>query len=228
MSQAGGSSFGLLAGAEERAEAEPLLYSFSHGARGDLSSLAKKRPSCGLGGNSAQEEAGLREGCPAQWGRSFAWSPCPPSQHFPKCPADSPSSWPTAWLFGADSAGPPASCHLSASRALFEEGLCPCDCGQIPAPGCSPQRQPQALVRALGLGPRPRMSSQAAALWVLAAACSFLIEKIKLKLCPVAQHPEEVLWPFLCPACSQSRCRVPPFPHQDHREHGRGCCCRLS
>lgn len=43
-----------------------------------------------------------------------------------------PSSWPTARLFGADSAALPTSCHLSASRALFEEGLCPSNCGQIP------------------------------------------------------------------------------------------------
>lgn len=45
VSQAGGGSFGVLAGAEEGAKAEPLLYSSSSlGARGHLRSLAKQHP----------------------------------------------------------------------------------------------------------------------------------------------------------------------------------------
>lgn len=122
-------------------------------------------------------------------GNELCRSPCPPSQHSPKCA----SSWCLELI--CDPAHPPASCHLSASQVLSKEGLCPWDCGQTPAPGCCTREAAAGSGAGTGARCLTAHRSRQGLCWCW-PLCVVLLSR------PTAQHPEEVLWPFLCPAHS--------------------------
>lgn len=154
-------------------------------------------------------------------GKSFAGSPCPPSQRFPKFPASSSCSWATP-----DYTEPIQQVHLP--RATFVH--------------------PKSLFRPMGLQPEPKsrpshprgtcghwrgsravpvlvVAAAAVALWVL-LLCVVLLS-IPLKL-PHGSASRGGFVTFPPPSHSSSHPQVPPS-HTTHRSPDTAaCCCRLS
>lgn len=146
VSQVGGGSFGLPAGAKERVKAEPLLYSFSHRCSEPIGHgvtsgawVRKLRLWLGVGFSTGFSHGG-------GWfkGNELCRSPCPPSQHSPKCP----SSWCLELIRHIH---PPPATFLH-PKGFPRRGFA---LGTVAKPqllAAAPRRQVQAVVQASGLG----------------------------------------------------------------------------